>query len=76
MKPVKKPSALERRVLTNVKEGWPAVSGLGEGKTLALAQHAVIALLERKWIDESPSDDPLAAAFVITKAGLAALEAS
>ena len=63
---------LEVKVLGNVRAGRLAVEGCGGGKTLARAQQAVLDLLERGWLELSPSDD--APPFVVSARGAAALE--
>ena len=62
---------LERQIVENVRAGRPAVEGLGEGKVLAKAQHAIVGLLEVRWLEPTDSDDPLAHPFVVTAKGLA-----
>ena len=64
---------LERAVLENVKAGRLAVHGLGEGKVLARAQHAIVRLFEVRYLRRTASEDPLAHPFVVTPAGIAAL---
>jgi hypothetical protein len=67
-----KSTNLERSILTNVKAGRAAVDGLGEGKTLALAQHAVQELLMRGWLRLAGARSHVP--FAVTPAGQAALE--
>jgi hypothetical protein len=70
--PVSKPTEIERSVLANVKAGRLAVEGLGEGKTLALAQRAVQDLLMRGWLRLAGARSHVP--FAVTPAGQAALE--
>ena len=59
---------LDAAILANVAAGRIAVHGLGSGKTLARAQHAVVGLLERGAIVPNPSDEPEAPAFLLAEA--------